>query len=160
MATFTSNERRRSPRVQVKVPFKYRITEGKKTLKTREELIRCTRHGFTLDIGLGGMNVVLDDPLRVGDVVPFEIFLFHQVNRVEVFSRVQWVGLQNFGLRFLLMKPQDHFCLGQFLESVGQAQSGVAQRLADEPDVRLDERARLLSRSQTTRPPRDGAEDR
>jgi Tfp pilus assembly protein PilZ len=134
MTNFTRNERRRHPRIPIKVPFKYQLNEGKKILKTKDHLLRGTRHGFTLDLGLGGMRVVLDDPLRVGDVVPFEIFLFHKMNRVKVFSRVQWVGPKSLGIRFLLMKPEESFCVEQFLESATRAQTTAAT--LDQPALR------------------------
>ena len=64
------------------------------------------------------MNVVMDDPLKVGDVIRFEIYLLHKKDRVTVYSEVKWVGPKSAGLYFLMMRPEETDALRAFLETV------------------------------------------
>jgi Tfp pilus assembly protein PilZ len=100
----------------VKIPIKYHLEEDRKILKTRNDLVKGTRHGFTLDLSPGGMSVVLDDPLKGGEVILFDLYLLHQRDNLKIYSQVRWVGPKSVGLRFLAMKPEDAKVLEDFLE--------------------------------------------
>jgi len=109
-------ERRSHPRLSVKVPLKYQLEKDRKIYKTREDLRKTQRHGFTLDLSRSGMNIVVDDPLKEGDILRFDVFLLHKRNLVSVYSEVKWVGPQSAGLYFLMMKPEESEALQEFLE--------------------------------------------
>ncbi len=118
-----SMERRTTPRVSIKVPVKYRLEKEKKVLRTIEEWRHSELNCFTLDMSLGGMSVVVDQPLSVGEVLCFELYLLDEKASVTIYAEVMWANNMGAGLRFLMMKDEEMRCLRAFLEK-----SSVAYR--------------------------------
>ena len=108
-------ERRTEPRIPIKIPVKYLQEEGKAALKTVAEWRNTKKHGYTLDISLGGMSVVVDQYLEVGTILNFDLFLLDSVSVATLYAEVKWVGKKSAGLRFLLMKEKELDALKAFL---------------------------------------------
>lgn len=111
-----SIERRATPRISVKIPVKYRLEDGKEVLKTIDEWRKTERNAYTLDLSLGGMRIVVDQPLSVGDILQFELFILDKVNRAAVYAEVKWVNEMGAGLRFLMMPEEELEALKAFLD--------------------------------------------
>lgn len=76
------------------------------------------RHGFTVDLSLGGMNLVVDDPIEVGEVLRFDVFLLDRKEVLSLYGAVRWSNEKGVGLRFLGMKPEEMEALEAFLNKV------------------------------------------
>ena len=110
-----SMERRETPRISVKIPVKYRLEDDKEVLKTIKEWRQSEKNAYTLDVSLGGMSIVVDQPLSKGDILCFEIYLLDQKNVVTVYAEVKWTQKKEAGLRFLMMRDNDMEALRAFL---------------------------------------------
>jgi c-di-GMP-binding flagellar brake protein YcgR len=114
--TKIANNRRDNPRVSIKIPVKFLPAEDKKVLKKIEDWRESKKHGFTLDLSTGGMQLVADHPLAVGSVLEFKIYILDKVSVVTVYARVMWTNKNCNGLRFLLIKPAEMDALTSFLQ--------------------------------------------
>ncbi|HUO58744.1 MAG TPA: PilZ domain-containing protein [bacterium] len=108
-------ERRAEPRIPIKIPVKYLQEDDKAVLKTIAEWRNTKKHGYTLDVSLGGMSVVVDQYLQVGTILNFDLFLLDSVSVATLYAEVRWVSQKSAGLRFLLMKEKELEALRAFL---------------------------------------------
>jgi c-di-GMP-binding flagellar brake protein YcgR len=118
-------ERRNHPRHDVKIPVKFRCEKSEGIYKSLEDWRGIERHGFTLDLSLGGMSLVVDDPLQVGEVLRFDLYLLDKKEVVSLFGAVRWSNEKGVGLRFLGVKPEEMEALGEFLSKVYERKSAV-----------------------------------
>jgi hypothetical protein len=123
-------EKRGHPRVPVKIPVKYRLEKNTNVFQGVEVWRNFKENAYTLDMALGGMKISADRPLRIGDVLEFEIFLFFKFTYVNVYSRVVWVNGQDIGIKFLAMKEESRNVLEDYLKSVAFTQSRALQASA------------------------------
>jgi c-di-GMP-binding flagellar brake protein YcgR len=114
--TKIATNRRDNPRVSIKIPVKFFLVEEKKVLKKIEDWRESKKCGFTLDLSLGGMQIVADHYLAVGSVLEFKIYILDKVKVVTVYARAVWTNKNSTGLHFLLMKPAEMDALTSFLE--------------------------------------------
>jgi c-di-GMP-binding flagellar brake protein YcgR len=108
--------RRDNPRVSIKIPVKFLLIEDKKVLKKIEDWRDSKKHGFTLDLSAGGMQLAAEHHLTVGSVLEFKIYILDKVKVVTVYARVVWTNKNSSGLHFLLMKPAEKDALTSFLQ--------------------------------------------
>lgn len=111
-------ERRENPRFAIKIPIKYRLEQNKKVLKKIEDWRQTEKNAFTLDMSLGGMRIAVDQPLTVGDVLQFDIYLLDKSNVVSVYANVIRTDKLNAGLKFLMMKDEEREALKTFLGKI------------------------------------------
>lgn len=111
-----SIERRVHPRISIKVPVKYRSEEDRNVLKTIEKWRSSEKNAYTLDLSVGGMNLVLDQTLRIGEILKFDLYLLDGVVMVTVYAEVKWSNPKGTGLRFLMMPEDEQSALKAFLE--------------------------------------------
>jgi hypothetical protein len=109
-------EKRGNPRLFIKIPVLYRLEEDERVLKKIDHWRNSKKNGYTLNISLGGMLIAVDEPLKVGNVIKFEIFLFDKTNKVEVYANVMRVDEKGAGLQFLMMKNEEREFLKAFLD--------------------------------------------
>lgn len=114
-----SIERRATPRLSVKIPVKYRLEDDQKVLKTIQEW-RKKQNAYTLDVSLGGMNLVVDHPLAVGQILEFEVYLLDPVKVVSIYGEVRWANEKEAGLKFVMAKDEDLEALQAFLRKSTQ----------------------------------------
>jgi PilZ domain len=120
-------EKRVHSRVPVKIPVKYRLEKNTNVFQGVEVWRNFKENAYTLDMALGGMKISVDRPLKIGDVLEFEIFLFFKFSYVNVYSRVVWVNGQDIGIKFLAMKEHSRSVLEDYLKSVAYTQSRALQ---------------------------------
>ncbi len=111
-----SIERRVHPRISIKVPVKYRPEEDREVLKTIEKWRNSEKNAYTLDLSVGGMNLVLDQTLRIGEILKFDLYLLDGVVMVTVYAEVKWSNPKGTGLRFLMIPEDEQAALKAFLE--------------------------------------------
>jgi len=122
-----ANEKRKHPRLAVKVPVKFRMEDPTNVLRGIEEWRGLTLHGFTLNMGKGGMQIVVDQPLTLGDVLKFDLFLFFIRDYVSAFAKVAWVNERGAGLQFLTMTDPDRKAFEDYLRSLETARFRLAK---------------------------------
>ena len=113
-----SLEKRGHHRVAIKIPVKFRLEQNKKVLKKIEDWRLTERNAFTLDVSLGGMQIAVDKPLKVDDVLQFHIYLLDKVTAVNVYAKVVRITTQTAGLQFLMMKDEEKEAIKAFLAKV------------------------------------------
>ncbi len=111
-------ERRGNPRFAIKIPIKYRLEQNKKVLKKIDDWRKTEKNAYTLDMSLGGMRIAVDHPLKVGDVLQFEIYLLDKANVVSVYANVIRADKESAGLKFLMMKDDQRKALKDFLGKI------------------------------------------
>ena len=111
-------EKRGTPRFAIKVPIKYRLEQNKKVLQKIEDWRQTEKNAFTLDVSLGGMRIAVDQPLTLGDVLQFDIYLLDKSNVVSVYANVIRADKTSAGLKFLMMKDDERDALKNFLGKI------------------------------------------
>ncbi len=112
---YTSIERRGNPRVSIKVPVKYRWIIGGENIKNVEEWRATEQNAYTLDMSLGGMFIAVEQPLKVGNIFKFDIFLLDMKDVVALYGEVVRVDNKGAGLQFLMMSNDSREALQIFL---------------------------------------------
>lgn len=113
-----SVEKRAFPRIAVKIPVKYRVVEEGKEAKDIQDWRRSELNAYTLDVSLGGLHLVLDQPLKVGEIMNLDLFLLDDKTKtLRVYAEVAWSNQDGAGLKFLMMKESDQRALKAFLDS-------------------------------------------
>ena len=110
-----SIERRRAPRISIKIPVKYRFEEKKDLLETIKNWQKTEHHANTLEISLGGMSVELDQPLPKGEILQFDLYLLEKKKFVTTYAEVKWTDKTSAGLKFLMVKEDGLEALKAFL---------------------------------------------
>ena len=116
-----SVERRRTPRLSVKIPVKYRLEEDGEVIQKIEEWRKKEQNAYTLDMSLGGMSVIVDQPLTVGKILRVDIYLLDQTNVATVYAEVKWANKEGAGVQFLMVKKEELEALRAFLEKASSS---------------------------------------
>lgn len=116
-----SVERRANPRVSIKIPIKYRLEDNSSVLRGIEEWRQTEKNGYTLDMSTGGMHIAVDQPLKVGEIIKFDVYLLDPSNVVSIYAEVIRVSKEGAGLHFLMMKNNDMETLKAFLDKASSA---------------------------------------
>jgi hypothetical protein len=112
-------EKRIHARHPVKIPVTFRRMDDAGKARTLQDLPAHVKSAQTLDSSLGGMFVVCDEPMKVGDLLSLKIKGPHQAVPFSAFAEVAWVGPSGAGLQFLSVKKEDEARLEAFLRTVG-----------------------------------------
>ncbi|HEY5037848.1 MAG TPA: PilZ domain-containing protein [bacterium] len=112
-------ERRGSPRYEVNFPSKYCFVEDKKQIQTILEHSKKEMNATVRDISLEGMQIALDKPLKIGDVLVFEIPLPGSEEPLAACAEVVWANGNIGGLHFLLISNLDLMALKIYLKKLG-----------------------------------------
>ncbi len=118
-------EKRAYARHPVKVPVKFRSGADEQVFQTMDDWRSAEQNGFTLDLSLGGMSLVSDHPLTVGEVLRFDVYLLDQKNKVSLYAAVRWVNEKNAGIRFIWVRPKDMDVLKEFIQKLSSAQAAL-----------------------------------
>jgi len=109
-------EKRTNPRLSIKIPVKYRLVDNQMEMKNVQEWQKSQQNAYTLDLSLGGLQIVVDQPLKVGSIHQFDIFLLDKTDCVCPYAEVVWSNEKSSGLKFLMMTGEDQEHLRNFLE--------------------------------------------
>ncbi len=69
-----STERRSNKRFSIKIPVKYRLA-GQGEMLSVDEWRKSEKNAITLDLSLGGMQIVVEESLKMGSLFKFNIYL-------------------------------------------------------------------------------------
>jgi len=111
-----SMEKRANPRLSVKIPVKFHLVKDKGEIKNIEEWRSTEKNAFTLDLSLGGMLIAVDQPLTVGSILKFQLFLFDRTNSVAVYAEVLRADEFGAALHFLMMTNEEREFLQSYLD--------------------------------------------
>ena len=109
-------EKRTNPRLSIKIPVKYHQVDNQMEMANIQEWQKKEQNAYTLDVSLGGLHIVVDQPLKVGTIHQFDIYLLENKDCVCPYAEVIWSNPTNSGLKFLMMASEDVEELKNFLE--------------------------------------------
>ncbi len=109
-------EKRAYPRVPVKLPVKYRLVDDMAGIQSILEMRKTETNTNTHDISLGGMYIVSDQKLTVGNILHLDITLPGKAKRLAAFGEVVWSKDSGAGLRFMMIKSEDLEALKSFMD--------------------------------------------
>ncbi len=109
-------EKRAYPRVPVKLPVKYRLVDDMAGIQSILEMRKTETNTNTNDISLGGMYIVSDQKLTVGNILHLDITLPGKAKRLAAFGEVVWSKDSGAGLRFMMIKSEDLEALKSFMD--------------------------------------------
>lgn len=109
-------ERRGTPRFSINLPVKYKLERNEKVLQKIDDWRQTENNAYTLDVSVGGMQIAVDQPLTVGDVLQFEINLLNKSRKVVVYAKVIRTNKKSAGIQFLMMKDEEREALEAFFE--------------------------------------------
>jgi hypothetical protein len=112
-------EKREHTRHPVKIPVTFRKMDDATKARTLQDLPGHVKQAETLDSSVGGMFVVCDEPLKVGELLSLKIKGPQEATPFSAFAEVAWVGPSGAGLQFLSVKKDDEARLEAFLKNVG-----------------------------------------
>ena len=93
-------EKRAHPRFKFKIPVKYRVIEGQKETNAEPERKIKLQTSQTMDVSLGGVYIIMVQPLNIGSILRVEITLPGISQEISAFSEVVWTN--NIGGDFAL----------------------------------------------------------
>jgi len=111
-------DKRAHPRVPVKIPIQFRLMEDHKEITNIKDMGSKTKAGQTLDTSMGGMFVVADQNLSIGDILSLKITIPPKTMALSAFAEVVWANATGAGLHFLAMKEEDVAELENYLKGV------------------------------------------
>ena len=109
-------EKRTNPRLSIKIPVKYRLVDNQMEMTSVQEWQKAEQNAYTLDMSLGGLQIVVDKPLKVGSIHQFDIYLLEKTDCICPYAEVIWSNEKSSGLKFLMMMSEDMEHLKDFLE--------------------------------------------
>lgn len=112
-------ERRAHPRFQAEFPVKYYFVNDKNEAETIREFGKKDAFALVRDISLGGLQVVVEEPMKVGDILAFEISLPGAALPIIASAEVVWVNDKTGGLHFLIISEEDTATLKAYLKRLG-----------------------------------------
>jgi c-di-GMP-binding flagellar brake protein YcgR len=119
-------EKRTHPRIQVKIGIKFHVIDEQKEIESILERRKKEKDAKTMDISLGGMYVVSDHLLRMGNILKLDIPLSNdgKKSQLRAFAEVVWANETGAGLRFLTMKDSDTETLRTYLDKLSYPSGG------------------------------------
>ena len=109
-------EKRTNPRLSIKIPVKFRLVENQMEVLNVQEWQKFQQNAFTLDMSLGGLQICVDQQLKVGSIHQFDIYLLEKTDCICPYAEVIWSNEKSSGLKFLMMTSEDMESLKIFLE--------------------------------------------
>jgi hypothetical protein len=112
-------ERRAHPRFQVHFPVKYCSVNDKSEIEAIREFGKKEVFALARDISLSGMRIAVEQPVKEGDILAFEIPLPGGAPPILASAEVVWVNGNTGGLHFLIISDEDVAALKAYLKKLG-----------------------------------------
>jgi hypothetical protein len=108
-------ERRVHPRISVKVPVDFRILVDPEEINNTYDWRKSIKHRNTMDVSLGGIFIVTDQPLKERNLLSLEITIPETKEKLSAMAEVVWTSESGGGIQFLAMKEEDMKTLTAYL---------------------------------------------
>jgi hypothetical protein len=117
-------DKRVYPRFSVKLPIQFNVVEDEKKIPGAEKKAGNGGNTHTLDVSLGGMNISLDQPLKLGTIVRVDFSLPESPDPepLTFFAEVAWASPKGAGLQFIMVNSDNEEKLKSYLEKVSTKQ--------------------------------------
>ena len=102
-----SMDRRTNPRVTTQIPVKFRLENNKKVLKSIEDWRKSEQNVHTFGVSREGMSIDVEQPLKLGQILQFEVALPDHAKPLTLYAEVRWTEEHAAGLRFVLINNED-----------------------------------------------------
>lgn len=112
------SDKRTKPRVPIKIPIKYSLAENEKEFETLDERKNRQKASHSLDLSLGGLYLVAEEVLKVGNILRLKIYLLSESVFISALAQVVWANQKGAGIRFLAMKDADVEALKDYIDKV------------------------------------------
>jgi hypothetical protein len=112
-------EKRTYPRFQVNFPVKYCFVNEKSEIDAIREFSKKDVVALVRDISLSGMQIVVEQPMKMGDVLALEIPLPGGAAPLTASAEVVWTNDNIGGLHFLIIGEEDVTVLKAYLRKLG-----------------------------------------
>ena len=112
-------ERRLFPRYKIQFPVQCCLVGDKNEIDTIKDFSKKDLNAITRDLSLGGMQIELEQPMKVGDVLAFEIPLPGGADSISASAEVIWTDGKINGLHFLIISEEDLTILKAYLKRLG-----------------------------------------
>jgi len=112
-------ERRAHPRFQAEFPVKYLFVSDKNEADAIREFGKKDSFALVRDISLGGLQVAVEEQMKVGDILAFEITLPGGAPPIIASAEVVWVNEKTGGLHFLIISEEDTTALKAYIRRLG-----------------------------------------
>jgi Tfp pilus assembly protein PilZ len=114
-------ERRVHPRIAVKIPVIFRVLDDQEEINNTVEWRKNVKNRHTMDISLGGMFIVADQPLREGNILTLEISIPDTPEKLKAMAEVVWSSETGGGIQFLAMNEDDMKSLKSYLDKASSS---------------------------------------
>jgi len=111
-------DKRVHSRVPVKIPVSFRLMDDHKEIKNVREMGTKVKSGQTMDSSLGGMYIVAETTMKMGDILSLKISIPGRTAPTTAFAEVMWSNATGAGIRFLAMKEEDVKLLEVYLKGI------------------------------------------
>ena len=108
-------EKRVHPRISLKVPVSVRVLSDAEKADGTYDWRKSTKHQNTMDVSLGGIFLVTDQPLKEKDLLSMEISIPGTPEKLGAMAEVVWRNENGGGIQFLAMKEEDMKTLTAYL---------------------------------------------
>ena len=114
-------ENRMYPRILTKISAGYRVISEQKEIEL--VLIRRKREtARTKDISLGGLYILANHGLKVGQVLRLYISLQTNSKIISPIAEVVWTNGKGGGLRFISLRKEEKDLLGEYLDLISKSE--------------------------------------
>lgn len=111
-------EKRAHSRLLVKFPVTFQLLDEKHKNEAVQKIGTDPKDAHTVDAGLGGMYIVSEESLKIGNHLNVKVVLPPPEAPLTLLADVVWADGKGAGLRFLAMKEEEIKILEIFLEKL------------------------------------------
>jgi len=108
-------ERRVHPRISVRIPAVFRVLDDKAEIKSVLDLRKTEKNARTMDVSLGGLCIMSDQPMETGNILRLDISVPEEPKKLKAMAEVVWSNDSGGGIRFLTMDEKDMEILKTYL---------------------------------------------
>lgn len=116
--SYLLKERRVHPRIAAKVPLEFKVLDDQEEIKNIHEKRKKEKNSQAMDVSLGGIFIMSDQPLREGNILNLEIAIPGAPDKLKAIVEVVWSNETGGGIQFLAMAEPDVEALKAYLDKV------------------------------------------
>ena len=114
--SYLLKERRVHPRISVKIPLVFKVLDDQEEIKNIIEKRQKEINPQAMDVSLGGIFIMSDQPLQEGNILNLEITIPGAPEKLKAIVEVVWANETGGGIQFLAMAEPDVETLKAYLD--------------------------------------------